>query len=70
MAPECLPLKNPEGLSRNRNSTERFYKYEKSMILIGFQQILLYDKTQPIGLGKINKHRPSIAWETLNFKTR
>ena len=22
--PECLPLKDPEGLSRDRNSTERF----------------------------------------------
>ena len=33
-------VKNPEGLSRNRNSTERFCKYEqKSMILIDFQQI-------------------------------
>ena len=37
------------------------------MILISFQQILLYDKTQPIGLSNINKH--SIAWETLNYKT-
>ncbi len=27
--PECLPLKNPEGLFRNRNSTEMFCRYEQ-----------------------------------------
>ena len=33
-------LKNPGGLSRNRNSIERFCKYEqKKRILISFQQI-------------------------------
>ena len=36
---ECLPLKNSEGLSRNRNSIEHFYKYEQKIIFIVFQWI-------------------------------
>ena len=45
---DCLGTVTPLNVFVNMN--------KKSMILIGFQQFLLYDKTQPIGLGNINKH--------------